>query len=68
VRHNLTAVAWEPWQLDELEGAAHKAGLRAGSLPVHLEIEHRHEPPGLSLDGCAGSARFHPSSRCALRA
>jgi alanine racemase len=26
VEHGLTAVAWEPWQLDELEGAAHAAG------------------------------------------
>ena len=26
VRHNLTAVVWEPWQLDELESAARAAG------------------------------------------
>jgi alanine racemase len=37
VRHQLTAVAWEPWQLDELEGAAREAGV--SSLPVHLEID-----------------------------
>jgi alanine racemase len=63
VRHNLTAVAWEPWQLDELEGAAHKAGLRAGSLPVHLEIDTGMSRQGVSLDGLAPAlARFHPSS------
>jgi alanine racemase len=39
VEHRLTAVAWEPWQLNELEGAARAAGLTAGSLPVHLEID-----------------------------
>ncbi len=37
VRHGLTAVAWEPWQLDELEAAARAAGV--SSLPVHLEID-----------------------------
>ena len=63
VRHKLTAVAWEPWQLDELEGAAHAAGLRAGSLPVHLEIDTGMSRQGVSLDGLAPAlARFHPSS------
>ena len=63
VRHNLTAVAWEPWQLDELEGAARKAGLRAGSLPVHLEIDTGMSRQGVSLEGLAPAlAHFHPSS------
>jgi alanine racemase len=63
VHHNLTAVAWEPWQLDELEGAARKAGLRAGSLPVHLEIDTGMSRQGVGLDGLAPVlARFHPSS------
>jgi alanine racemase len=39
VRHGLTTVAWEHWQLDELEAAARKAGANAGSVPVHLEID-----------------------------
>jgi len=39
VENRLTAVAWELWQLDELEGAARAAGLPAQSLPVHLEID-----------------------------
>jgi alanine racemase len=63
VRHNLTAVAWEPWQLDELEGAAYTAGLRAGSLPVHLEIDTGMSRQGVGLEGLAQAlARFHPSS------
>jgi alanine racemase len=63
VRHKLTAVAWEPWQLDELEGAAHTAGARAGSVPVHLEIDTGMSRQGVSLDGLAQAlARFHPSS------
>jgi alanine racemase len=39
IRHGLTPVIWEPWQLDELEAAARAAGIPAGSLPVHLEID-----------------------------
>jgi alanine racemase len=39
IRHGLTPVIWEPWQLDELEAAARVAGIQAGSLPVHLEID-----------------------------
>ena len=63
VRHNLTAVAWEPWQLDELEGAAYTAGLRAGSLPVHLEIDTGMSRQGVGLEELAPAlARFHPSS------
>jgi alanine racemase len=38
-RHKLTPVAWEPWQLDELESAAREARVNAGSIPVHLEID-----------------------------
>jgi alanine racemase len=39
IRHGLTPVVWESWQFDELEAAAHTAGIAAGSLPVHLEID-----------------------------
>lgn len=35
VGNKLTAVAWEPWHLDELESA----GAGAGQIPVHLEID-----------------------------
>ncbi|MGO9940464.1 MAG: alanine racemase [Terracidiphilus sp.] len=39
VRHDLTPVIWEPWQLDELENAAREARTEASSIPVHLEID-----------------------------
>jgi len=39
IRDQLTAVAWEPFQLDELESAARAAGLGPASVPVHLEID-----------------------------
>src|ERR1035441_10094823 len=53
VRHGLTAVAWEPWQLDELEGAAHAAGAQAGALPIHIEIDTGMSRQGVSPDGLA---------------
>jgi alanine racemase len=48
-RHGLTAVVWEPWQLDELEGAARAAGAAAGSVPVHLELDTGMSRQGVSL-------------------
>ncbi len=61
VRHRLTAVAWEPWQLDELEAAARAEAVQ--SLPVHLEID-----TGMSRQGAdpgqlaAVLSRFSASS------
>jgi alanine racemase len=61
VRHNLTAVAWDLWQLDELENAARAAG--AQSLPIHLEID-----TGMSRQGAGTEQltsllpRFHAAS------
>lgn len=49
VRDRLTTVIWEPWQLDELESAAHGAGI--GGLPVHLEIDTGMSRQGVGLDG-----------------
>ena len=46
LRHSLTPVAWEHWQLDEIEAAARAAG--ASSIPVHLEID-----TGMSRQGIA---------------
>jgi alanine racemase len=63
VRDKLTAVAWEPWQLDELESAARAAGAAPGSLPLHVEID-----TGMSRQGVAPEqigallARFVPAS------
>jgi alanine racemase len=54
--HGLTAVVWEPWQLDELEGAARAAGVQAASVPVHLEIDTGMSRQGVSLDGMAAIA------------
>lgn len=48
VRHQLTAVVWETFQLDELEQAARASGLAPSSLPVHLEIDS-----GMSRQGAA---------------
>jgi len=63
VEHNLTPVVWEPWHLDELEGAARAAGLGAGSLSVHLEIDTGMSRQGASLEGLAAVlARFRPDS------
>jgi alanine racemase len=39
IQFQLTPVAWEPWQLDELAAAARAAGAQPGSLPIHLEID-----------------------------
>ncbi len=39
IQFQLTPVAWEHWQLDELAATARAAGAQPGSLPVHLEID-----------------------------
>jgi alanine racemase len=63
VRCGLTAVAWEPWQLDELGGAARAAGAKAGSIPVHLEIDTGMSRQGVLPDELAPVlARFAPGS------
>jgi alanine racemase len=50
VRHGLTAVAWEAWHLDELEGAARAAGVGEGAVPVHVEIDTGMSRQGVSLE------------------
>jgi alanine racemase len=63
VANKLTAVAWEPWQLDEMERAAKAAGALPQSLPVHVEID-----TGMSRQGVDPAellpmlARFHAGS------
>jgi alanine racemase len=49
--HGLTSAVWEPWQLDELEGAARAAGV--DSVPVHLEIDTGMSRQGVDLSGLA---------------
>jgi alanine racemase len=61
VRHNLTAVAWEPDQLDELESAARDAGAR--SLSVHVEIDTGMSRQGVDPERIGQMlARFNRSS------
>jgi alanine racemase len=67
VEHQLSVVAWQPWQLDELEAAARAARV---PIPVHLEIDTGMSRQGIALEelnregGSAGAllARFHPGS------
>ena len=69
VRHGLTAVAWETWQLEELEAAAQIAGLGPGSLPIHLEIDTGMSRQGASLHALDPVlARISPSSPLRLEA
>jgi alanine racemase len=69
VRHELTAVAWEPTQFDEIDSAARDAHARPASIPVHLEID-----TGMSRQGVAPSdlarvlPRFGPGSPLRLEA
>ena len=51
LKNRLTAVVWEPWQLEELEVAARAAGAETGSVPVHLEIDTGMSRQGVSPDG-----------------
>jgi alanine racemase len=63
IAHHLTAVAWEPWQLDELQSAARAAGARPGSVPVHLEIDTGMSRQGASPEGLVALfTRFGPAS------
>jgi alanine racemase len=67
VEHKLTAVVWEPHQLDELEDAARRAVAGTGSVPVHLEIDTGMSRQGASPDGLASLlARLGPGSALRL--
>ncbi len=69
VEHALAAVAWEPYQLDELETAARAADSPPGSIAVHLEID-----TGMSRQGALVNhltrllERFGPGSPLRLEA
>ena len=63
IRLGLTAVVWEAWQLDELEGAVRAAGAQSESVPVHLEIDTGMSRQGVGLDGLQPMlARFGAAS------
>ncbi len=63
VKHDLTAVVWEPAQLDDIAAAAHTAGARPASLPVHVEIDTGMSRQGVSVEGLpAVLAHFAPDS------
>ncbi len=67
IEHGLTVVAWELWQLNELECAARAAGALPASLPVHLEIDTGMSRQGASPHGLEPVlARFAPGSRLRL--
>jgi len=63
IQFQLTPIAWELWQLDELEAAARAAGAVPGSVPVHLEIDTGMSRQGV-LPGEISSilSRFAPGS------
>ncbi len=63
LRHRLTAVAWEPWQLDELHAAAQAAKAAPASVPVHLEIDTGMSRQGADPENLAALfPRFAPAS------
>jgi alanine racemase len=69
IANRLTAVAWEPWQLQELESAAQAAELMPGSLPVHLEVDTGMSRQGVAPDALTPVlARFTPGSPLKLEA
>jgi alanine racemase len=63
VQFQLTPVAWEARQLDELIAAARAAGAAPESLAVHLEIDTGMSRQGVAPDALATVlARFGPTS------
>jgi len=69
VQFELTPIAWELWQLDELAAAARAAGAAPGSFPVHLEIDTGMSRQGVSPGELASVfSRFAPGSPLRLEA
>jgi alanine racemase len=67
IDHGLTAVVWDPWQLDLLEHAAGERGMPPGSLAVHLEIDTGMSRQGVRVDQLiAMLRRFHAGSSLRL--
>jgi alanine racemase len=69
LQFQLTPIAWELWQLDELAAAARASGAAPASVPVHLEID-----TGMSRQGVLPGeiaqifSRFAPGSPLRLEA
>jgi len=63
IQFQLTPIAWELWQLDELESSARASGAAPGSIAVHLEIDTGMSRQGV-LPGELSSiiSRFAPGS------
>jgi alanine racemase len=68
--HRLTAVVWDPSQLDELESAARIAAAQPATIPVHLEIDTGMSRQGAGVPDALASvlARFLPASPLRLEA
>ena len=63
IQFQLTPVAWENWQLDELLAVARAAGAQAGSFPIHLEIDTGMSRQGVGPNDLATVlSRFGPGS------
>ena len=67
VEHGLTALTWEPWQIDELESAARAAGVPPSGLPIHLEIDTGMSRQGVGVEELGPVlARFDPGTPFSL--
>jgi alanine racemase len=69
IQFQLTPVAWETWQLDELLIAARAVGAQPGSVPIHLELDTGMSRQGAGLnDLSAIFERLGPGSPLRLEA
>ncbi len=63
IQFELTPIAWELWQLDELVAAGRAAGAAPGSVSVHLEIDTGMSRQGVLPDELSAIfSRFAPGS------
>ena len=63
VKHDLTAVVWEPAQLADIEAAARAADVHPASLPIHVEIDTGMSRQGVNVESLpAVLAHFAPDS------
>jgi alanine racemase len=67
IQHRLTAVVWEPWQLEELQSAATASNSAASLIPVHLELDTGMSRQGVSEDRLDEILQKFKASASALR-